>query len=135
DILEWFYTRWCAQSDKLMQCNDNEEAIQNLQCYVNSQKHVEKTQRTSDGSRIKFLVSLTEQDYHFPGRFWPFQNPMISEVHSGYLECIKNGDNYLFITNQYFVGDDYAHHSPNRIPNALLNKIATSHAQNKPFHV
>src|SRR6185437_13948540 len=75
------------------------------------------------------------QDYHFPGRFWPFQNPMISEVHSGYLECIKNGDNYLFITNQYFVGDDYAHHSPNRIPNALLNKIATSHAQNKPFHV
>jgi phosphatidylserine/phosphatidylglycerophosphate/cardiolipin synthase-like enzyme len=136
DILKMFYARWCAQLKKSMLFNNDAIASRILYAKVRALTNENISESKECDSSIQFLVSLKKQDYFIPGQPWPLTAPVTKEIHAAYLECIKNANKYLVITNQDFIGNSKTHHtSRNYIPEALIMRISQAHQKKEPFHI
>lgn len=140
DIFEMFQARWCSQPEAYMICNSDALAINYLKEHCTHLKKteflkLEKEDKEKKDDSVQFLVSLTKADYSST-RFWPFKTDYTNEIHTEILKSIKKSKNYIFIINQYFIGHYIGQESsPNKIPQALIDRIAEAYSAKEPFHV
>jgi phosphatidylserine/phosphatidylglycerophosphate/cardiolipin synthase-like enzyme len=142
DVFEMFDARWRSQVRNCMLHNSDSVARESLRehlCYLEEKISRSKlTDKIEDNSQesIQLLVSLSRSDYQSPHRMWPFKSDYTNEIHAAIFKSINKSKDYIFIANQYFIGQYTGHESsPNKISQALIHRILKAHHNHENFHV